>query len=95
MIYNIYTIYIVGGEKMATQMIVRIDPEIKNRLNKLARVEGKSTSKMVRELIENYINERDISAYIDDLWKRIGMKLKSKGVKQSDVGRAIKETRKR
>jgi len=58
-------------------------------------VEGKSTSKMVRELIENYINERDISAYIDDLWKRIGMKLKSKGVKQCDVGRAIKETRKR
>jgi predicted DNA-binding protein len=33
-------------------MIIRIDSVMKDRLNKLARVEGKTTSQMVRELIE-------------------------------------------
>ena len=80
---------------MPTQMIIRIDPEIKDRLNKLARVEGKTTSQMVRELIEDYIKERDISAYIDDLWKRIGGKLISKRVKPSDIDKAIKDARKK
>jgi predicted DNA-binding protein len=79
---------------MTTQMIIRMDPETKDRIGKLARVEGKTTSQMVRELIENYIRERDIGTYIDDLWDRIGGKLKSKGVRKRDVGRAIKEARK-
>lgn len=80
---------------MATQMIIRINPEIKDRLNKLAKVEGKTTSQMVRELIEDYIKERDISTYIDDLWNRIGGKLRSRGVKPRDIDRTIKEARKK
>lgn len=80
---------------MTTQMIIRMDPEVKDRFNKLARVEGKTTSQMVRELIEDYIKERDIGTYVDDLWDRIGGKLKSKGVKQRDINRAIKEARKK
>ena len=79
---------------MSTQMIIRIDDEVKNRLSKLARLEGKTTSEMVRELIEEYIKERDISAYIDDLWSRIGKKLKSKGVTPATIDKAIKATRK-
>jgi predicted DNA-binding protein len=79
---------------MTTQMIVRIDPEVKERFNKLVRVEGKTSSQMVRELIEDYIKERDIGTYVGDLWDRIGGKLKSKGVRQRDVDRAIKEARK-
>lgn len=79
---------------MGTQMIIRIDPDIKNRLSKLARVEGKTTSQMVRELIEDYIKERDIGLYIDDLWDRIGKKLRSKGVKPKDIAMAIRESRK-
>lgn len=79
---------------MTTQMIIRIDPEVKNRFNKLVRVEGKTTSQMVRELIEEYIKERDIGVYIDDLWGRIGGKLKSKGIRQRDINRAITEARK-
>jgi predicted DNA-binding protein len=79
---------------MTTQMIVRIDPEIKDRFNRLARVEGKTTSQMVRELMEDYIKERDIGTYVDDLWDRIGGKLRSKGVKQRDIDKAIKEVRK-
>ena len=79
---------------MTTQMIIRIDPDIKNKFNKLVRVEGKTTSQMVRELIEGYIKERDIGVYIDDLWGRIGGKLRSKGVRQRGIDKAIKEVRK-
>jgi len=79
---------------MTTKMIIRIDSEMKNRLNKLARVEGKTTSQMVRELIEDYIREKDIGTYIDNLWDRIGGKLRAKGINQRDINRAIKKSRK-
>ena len=80
---------------MTNQMIIRIKPEVKDKLNKLARIEGKTTSQMVRELIEDYIKERDISTYIDDLWSRIGEKLRSKGIKPRDIDSAIKKTRRK
>ena len=79
---------------MATQIIIRIASEVKGRFSKLSRLEGKTPSQMVRELIEDYIKERDIRTYIDDLWNRIGSKLKSKGKKQRDIRSVIKETRK-
>ena len=78
---------------MTTQMMIRVDPEMKNRLNKLARMEGKTTSQMVRELIEDYVMEKDIGAYIDNLWDRIGGKLRSKGIRQRDISRAIRASR--
>jgi predicted transcriptional regulator len=78
---------------MPTQMIIRIDDEVKNRLNKLARIEGKTMSEMVRELIEEYIKERDIGGYIDDLWNRTGKKLKAKGVTPETIQKAIRAAR--
>ena len=78
---------------MVSQMIVRINAEVKDRSNELAEGRGGIVSQMVRELIGNYIKERDISAYVDDLWSRIGRKLKSRGVRQKDIGRAIKGAR--
>jgi predicted CopG family antitoxin len=74
-------------------MIIRIDDEVKNRLNKLARIEGKTMSEMVRELIEEYIKERDIGGYIDDLWNRTGKKLKAKGVTPGTIQKAIRAAR--
>ena len=79
---------------MTTQMIIRIDSEVKNRLNRLARLEGKATSQMVRELIQDYLREKDIGTYIDDLWDRIGRKLRSKGINEKDIRRTIKVSRK-
>lgn len=79
---------------MTTQMIIRINSDTKNRLVKLARVEGKTTSQMVRDLIEDYIKEKDIGSYIDNLWDRVGGKLTAKGISQRDINRAIKESRK-
>jgi hypothetical protein len=74
-------------------MIIRIDNEVKTRLNKLARIEGKTTSEMVRGLIEEYIKERDIGSYIDDLWDRTGKKLKSSGITPAAIEKAIRASR--
>ena len=78
---------------MTTQMIVRIDPQLKNKVNRLAKAEGKSVSEVVRELLEDYVKNRDIGLYIDDLWQRIGDKLVSRKVGPKDVQRAIQEAR--
>jgi predicted DNA-binding protein len=74
-------------------MLIRIDPKLKEKIQQLARYEGKTTSGMVREIIEDYVKERDIGTYVDDLWKRIGKKLRSKGKKQSDIRQEITRAR--
>jgi predicted DNA-binding protein len=78
---------------MLTQMIVRIDPELKTKVNNLAKAEGKNISEVVRELLEDYVKDRDIGLYIDDLWKRIGTNLTSRGFGPKDIKRVIQEVR--
>ena len=78
---------------MSTQMIVRINPELKNKVNSLAKAEGKSVSEVVRELLEDYVKNRDIGLYIDDLWQRIGDKLLSRKIGPKEIRHAIKEVR--
>ena len=78
---------------MSNQMIIRIDSEIKEKVSKLARQEGKTTSQVVREMIEEYVRERDISSYVDDLWERIGKKLKTRKRKIDDIEEIIKKVR--
>ena len=78
---------------MSTQMIVRIEPDLKNKVNRFAKAEGKTTSEVVRELLEDYVRSRDIGAYIDDLWDRIGKKLKTKRVGPDEIQRIITEVR--
>lgn len=78
---------------MTTQMIVRIDPDLKAKVNSCAKVEGKSVSEVVRELLEEYVKTRDIGSYIDNLWERIGGKVESSGVARKDVKRVIRDVR--
>jgi hypothetical protein len=78
---------------MTTQMIVRIDVELKTKVSKLAKAEGKRVSEVVRELLEDYVKDRDIGSYVDHLWTRIGGKLASRGVGPNDVSRIIREVR--
>ena len=80
---------------MSDQMLIRIDADLKRRFDRLAKAEGKTTSLMVRELISEYIKERDIGGYIDGLWARIGEKLAAKGIRPARVRRAIAESRKK
>jgi predicted DNA-binding protein len=74
-------------------MIVRIDPDLKAKVNNFAKVEGKSVSEVVRELLEEYVKTRDIDSYIDSLWERIGGKLASNGAGPKDVKRVIRDVR--
>lgn len=78
---------------MTTQMIIRLDSKTKLKLMKLAQAEGKNTSQVVRELIEDYIQDRDMGSYIDDLWKRVGKQLKSRNVDRAAIKRAIRDSR--
>ena len=78
---------------MTTQMIVRIDPDLKTKVNNFARAEGKSVSEIVRELLEEYVKNRDMGSYIDDLWTRIGGKLESRGIGPKEVPRVIRDVR--
>jgi len=59
----------------------------------MARIEGKSTTQVVREIIDEYIQDRDIGIYIDNLWSRIGSKLKSKGIQSKNISEMIRQVR--
>jgi hypothetical protein len=78
---------------MTIQMIVRIDPGLKTKVNNLAKAEGKSVSEVIRELLEEYVRNRDIGSYIDDLWGRIGTQLTSRGAKPEGIHRVIRAVR--
>jgi len=78
---------------MTTQMIVRVNPDLKNKVNTLAKAEGKSVSEVVRELLEDYVKNRDIGLYVDDLWQRISDKLISQKIGPKEIQRAIQEVR--
>lgn len=77
------------------QMMLRIDPDLKTKASSLARAEGKNISQVMRELLHNYIQERDIGAYAEDLWCRIGRKLKAKGAESGDISRVLREVRRK
>ncbi|MEW6356006.1 MAG: ribbon-helix-helix protein, CopG family [Planctomycetota bacterium] len=78
---------------MTTQMLIRLDSDLKNKVARLAKAEGKSVSEVVRDLLEGYLRDRDIGAYIDDLWDRISAKLRSRRRGPGDVGRVLREVR--
>ncbi len=78
---------------MGKQLVLRIDPELKEKARRIARSEGKTLSDVVRELLTEYITTRNPESYIKELWDRIGFKLKSKGYKPTDVEKVISEIR--
>jgi predicted DNA-binding protein len=78
---------------VTTQMIVRVDPDLKAKVNNFAKIEGKNVSEVVRELLEEYVKSRDIESYIDHLWERIGDKLTSNEFGPKDIKRVIRDIR--
>ena len=75
------------------QLIIRLDEETREKMARLARSDGKSTTEVLRELIQGYIKDRDASAYVDDLWARSEQKLKSRGIRPADMKCLIREVR--
>lgn len=78
---------------MTSQLMIRLDSDLKSRFQKLAQTEGKSTSEVVRNLIETYIQDRDMQGAIDNLWNRVGTDLTTRGVSLPDIDRAIQDVR--
>ncbi len=78
---------------MGDQLVIRIDRKTKEKFYELARMEGKSASEKVREMVETYIRTMDIGPVVDNLWERIGSKMKEKGVDEGDVDKALGEVR--
>ncbi len=79
---------------MTTQMIIRIDQDLKNKASYLAKNEGKNISEIVRDLIKGYVKERDISTYVDELWGRIGNKMHKNNKNIEDIDTIIEDIRK-
>ena len=77
---------------MGDQLVIRIDRKTKEKFYELARMEGKSASEKVREMVETYIRTMDIGPVVDDLWERIGKKMK-KGVGERDIRKAVRDAR--
>jgi hypothetical protein len=79
---------------MTTQMLIRIDAEKRRALDQLSKSEGKTTSEVVRELIDSFIADHDMGRYLDGLWDRLGVSIKQKGFSESDIPKLIKESHK-
>jgi len=77
---------------METQMIVRIDEELKNKFTRIVKLEGKSQSVKTRELIREYVEKNDMESYVGELWDRIGRKIR-KQYSLKDVPRIIADVR--
>ncbi len=78
---------------MANQLIIKIDLELKNKTTRLAKTEGKNLSEVIIGLLESYVKERDIESYIENLWERIGNKIKTKGYAENGIDSIIQEIR--
>ncbi len=75
-------------------MIIRIDEKIKDDFNKLARSNGQTTSQVIRELMQNYIKERDATQHINNLWTRISNEIKTNQVAEKEIQELIISSRK-
>jgi predicted DNA-binding protein len=78
---------------MTTQMLIKLDYEMKEKLSFLASKEGESVNSVVRKLIEEYINNKDISSHIDAVWQRIGNSMTLQNISPKDINKAIKAVR--
>ena len=78
---------------MEKQMVVRINEDIKKKFYKVARMEGKTASEKIREMIEEYVRENDLSTVVDNLWERVSKKIAAKGYGERDIDTAIEEVR--
>jgi predicted DNA-binding protein len=78
---------------MVSQVLIRVDQELKDKFRRLSRTEQKSVNEKVRELMEEYVKEHDMEAAMRSLWDEIGQSLRKKGYKASDVNKMIKRVR--
>jgi predicted transcriptional regulator len=74
-------------------MIIRVDSNTKSKFQKIARMEGKTTSEKIREMMKDYIARKDFAAAVDRVWDKITTEFKKRGIAENDIEKAIKEVR--
>jgi predicted transcriptional regulator len=77
------------------QLTVRIDDDLKDHLQTLARQEGRRASDVVRALVRGYVQDRDRSAAFRALWDRMQERAEASGALPDDVPEAIDAVRSR
>lgn len=82
-----------GGAAMTSQILVRVDRELKEKFQRLTGIERKSVNEKVRELMEAYVREHSMEPAMKDLWDEIGRSMQKKGYKASDVAKMIRKAR--
>jgi len=70
-----------------------MDDEKKDRFDRMARRSGKSSSEVIRELVDDYIQRNDMRSYLKTAMDEIGHEMKRKGVTQPEINKAVKEVR--
>ena len=78
---------------MSTQLAIRLDEETKERFARISRQEGKSASEKMRELIDAYMRKADLSLVVDDIWARVGDRMRQNEVTEDDIDRVVSEVR--
>jgi len=78
---------------MTSQILVRVDRELKEKFQRLTGIERKSVNEKVRELMEEYVREHSMEPAMKKLWDEIGRSMKKKGYKESDVEKMIRKAR--
>lgn len=75
------------------QLTVRINEDLKGHLQALARREGKSTSDVVRSLVQRYVQDRDRGAALQALWEQMRQRAEEAGAGRKDVEAAVESVR--
>lgn len=78
---------------MSTQLIIRLEKELKDQASQLAKRQGKNLSLVVRDLLADYVKTHDQTAYINQLWSEIGNEMKRSGMRPENIDAAIHAVR--
>ena len=78
---------------MTSQILVRVDKELKERFRRLSGTERKSINEKLRELMEEYVKEHSLAPTMKSLWDEVGQSMKEKGYKTADVEKMIRKIR--
>ncbi|MGO8988067.1 MAG: hypothetical protein ACLQGU_22200 [bacterium] len=78
---------------MVSEILIRVDKELKDKFRRLSRAEQKSVNGKVRELMEEYVKDHSMEGAMRSLWDEIGQSLKKKRYKASDVKKKVTEVR--
>ncbi len=78
---------------MTSQILVRVDKELKEKFRRLSGTERKSVNEKLRELMEEYVKEHSLEPSMKTLWDEVGRSLKKKGYEESEVGKMIRKVR--